>query len=319
MKTISVVVPCYRSEKTIRGVVKEIVDTISQHKSYTYEIILVNDCSPDDVWGVICDLVKENSKIKGINFTRNFGQHSAVLAGFAHAKGDYVFSMDDDGQAPVDEMFLLIDELEKGRDVVYGSYPEIKQNLFRRFGSWMNLKMQEQLLEWPKGLHGSSFFVCRKIVVDEMVKYHNSYPYLGGLIIRTTRNIGCVMVHHRERQEGESGYSFGKLLALWINGFTAFSAKPLRMATFIGFASACFGFLFGLYVIIHKIVEPQVLMGYSSLAAIILFIGGIIMLLLGIIGEYVGRIYISINNAPQYVIKQVISSQDREMNKNVEE
>lgn len=313
MKTISVVIPCYRSEKTVRGVVDEIIKTVSQRPSYDYEIVLVNDCSPDDVWSVICDIVKENNKIKGINFTRNFGQHSAVLAGFANATGDYVFSMDDDGQAPVDEMFLLIDELENGRDVVYGSYPEIKQSLFRRFGSWMNLKMQEVLLEWPKGLHGSSFFVCRRVIVEEMIKYHNSYPYLGGLIIRATRNIGCVTVHQRERLEGRSGYSFGKLLALWINGFTAFSPKPLRVATFTGILSACVGLLYGVYIIVHKLLEPQVLMGYSSLAAIMLFIGGIIMLLLGIIGEYVGRIYITINNAPQYVIRQIVTQDDMKL------
>lgn len=310
MKTISVVVPCYRSENTIRGVVDEIINTVNAHSEYTYEIVLVNDCSPDNVWDVICDLVKGNKKIKGINFTRNFGQHSAVLAGFANASGDYVFSMDDDGQAPVDEMFLLVEELERGRDVVYGSYPEIKQSLFRRFGSWMNLKMQEILLEWPKGLHGSSFFVCRRVIVNEMIKYHNSYPYLGGLIIRATRNISCVTVHQRERLEGKSGYSLGKLIALWVNGFTAFSPKPLRLATFVGILSACVGFLYGVYIIIHKLLQPQVLIGYSSLAAIMLFIGGIIMLLLGIIGEYVGRIYVTINNAPQYVIRQIVTHED---------
>lgn len=310
MKKISVVIPCYRSEQTIRGVVDEILLMFSKHQTYEYEIVLVNDCSPDGVWNVIKELVAHNPSIKGINFTKNFGQHAAILAGYGIVTGDYVFSMDDDGQAPVDEMFLLIEELEKGYDVVYGSYPEIKQSLFRRFGSWVNMKMMEHLLEWPKNSMGSSFFVCRRVIVDEMRKYQNAFPYLGGLIIRTTRNIGFVEVHQRQRVQGTSGYSFGKLLGLWVNGFTAFSAKPLRMATFIGIASAMLGFLYGIYVIIHKIVQPQVMIGYSSLAAIMLFIGGIIMLLLGIIGEYVGRIYISINNAPQYVIKEIAESEE---------
>lgn len=194
---ISFVIPCYRSEHTLRGVVDEIKATVLQRPAVDFEIVLVDDCSPDGVWNTITELVSENSNIKAIQFTRNFGQHAALMAGFSHVDGDIVFSLDDDGQAPVDELWKVIDELDKGFDLVYGEYPEIKQNAFRRFGSWFNCKMNEALLGWPKGLHGSSFYACRRIVVDEAVRYDHPYPYVGGLLLRVTKKVGAVEVHQR--------------------------------------------------------------------------------------------------------------------------
>lgn len=166
------------------------------------------------------------------------------------------------------------------------------------------------MLGKPKDLYLSSYFAAKRFIVDEMARYTNPYPYVIGLVLRTTKKIANVDVNHREREIGTSGYTLGKLLALWFNGFTAFSIKPLRMATALGGFSAFAGFLYGIYTIIKKLVNPNVVIGFSSLMAAIVFIGGMIMLMLGIIGEYIGRIYISMNNSPQYVIRECINEQE---------
>lgn len=304
-RKISLVIPCYGSQNTLSAVVDEIRD-VFQTLPYDYEVILVNDHSPDGVWDVITHLASAESRVLGINMARNFGQHAALMAGYRECSGEIVISLDDDGQAPVEKIPDLLDKIEAGYDLVYGKYPEIKQNRFRVFGSFVNDKMTEIMLGKPKNIKVTSFYAAKKFVVDEMVKYDKSYPYVIGLALRSTQNVANVTVEQRERAEGKSGYTFLKLLNLWFNGFTAFSVKPLRLATLLGVFCAFIGFLFGLYIIIHKIVTPAVPMGYSSLMAVLLFIGGVIMLLLGIIGEYVGRIYVCINNAPQYVIKEKV-------------
>jgi len=310
MALLSFVIPCYRSEKTISAVVDEIRLTMTQRPETDYEIVLTDDCSPDGVWSVIEDMAQSDSHIRAIRFTKYYGQHSALLAGLTASRGYAAICLDDDGQAPVDELFKLVDELEKGYDVVYGTYPEIKQNGFRRFGSWMNRTMAEVLLEWPKGLQATSFLIIRRLIIDEMIKYDKPYPYLEGLITRVTRRIGQVPVQHRARVSGTSGYTFSKLLKLWINGFTAFSVKPLRVSSMCGALMALFGFIYLAVIVITRIVDPTVTEGYSSLMAVILLVGGLIMIMLGLIGEYLGRLYICMNNSPQYVIRQTVDHED---------
>ena len=300
---LSFVIPCYRSEKTIRKVVDEIITTVEKINIQDYEIVLTNDCSPDKVWDEIKKIAAENSKVKGISFAKNFGQHAALLAGYSQTTGDLVVSLDDDGQTPIDELGLLLKEVEKGYDVVYAYYEEIKQTAFRRFGSFMATKMAEVMLGSPKGLKGSSFYVAKKFIIDEMIKYDNPYPYLPGLILRATRNISSVMTHHRPRLEGKSGYSFKRLLGLWINGFTAFSVKPLEIGVYTGGFVAFIGFVFALVTIIRKIIAPSITAGWASIISIMLILGGLILVMLGLIGEYIGRIYICLNKSPQYVIK----------------
>ena len=304
MRKISFVIPCYRSEKTISKVVEEIIDTVKARGGYTYEIILVSDRSPDNVFQVIKELALNDSNIIGIELARNFGQHSALMAGYSECTGDIVISLDDDGQTPADELFTLVDKLDEGYDVVYGAYPTIRQSLFRIFGSKVNKLMMEKLIGKPKHIEANSYFACKRFIVKELLRYKNSYPYVGGLIFRATSNIANVTTNQRERMGGRSGYSLKKLLSLWMNGFTAFSIKPLRFATFTGIISAFIGFVFGIYTTVQKFVRPTVQAGWSSTMAVMLFIGGMIMFILGLIGEYVGRIYICINNSPQYVIRE---------------
>lgn len=310
MKKVSFVIPCYRSALTIGNVVKEIQDTMKILEAYSYEIILVNDCSPDDTFDVITEICRRNQNICGVNLAKNFGQHGALMAGFHQVTGDILVCLDDDGQTPANEVGKLLEEIERGQDVVYASYEHKKHSLFRNFGSWVNEKMAQFLLGKPKELYVSSYFAARRFIVDEMLKYENAYPYVIGLVLRTTKRISNVSVQHREREIGTSGYTLGKLLALWFNGFTAFSTKPLRIATISGTVFACIGFLYTIYTIIKKFVNPAVPIGFSSLMSAILLIGGMIMIMLGLIGEYIGRMYICMNNAPQFVIRDLIPAKE---------
>ena len=307
MKKVSFVIPCYRSEGTLASVVEEIQKKMESMPNYAYDIFLVNDCSPDGTIDVIRKLCRENENIRGIDFARNFGQHSALMAGLRHSDGDYVVCLDDDGQTPADEVDKLLAGLEEGYDAVYARYDHKRHSGFRNFGSRVNERMLRMMLGKPKELYISSYFAVKRFVVEDMVKYENSYPYVIGLVLRATRNISNVTVCHRERRAGVSGYNLGKLLGLWLNGFTAFSVKPLRIATAIGGISAGAGFLYGIYTIIKRFINPDVPMGFSALMAALVFFGGMIMLMLGLIGEYIGRIYISLNNSPQYVIREKIN------------
>lgn len=298
---VSIVIPCYRSEKMIYSVVEEI---ISHVKNRDYEIILVCDYSPDNVWEEIKKLKDKYETVHGILFSKNFGQHAATLAGFRHATGDIIVTMDDDGQSDPDAISRMIDKLHEGYDVVYAKYPVYEKTPFRIFGSWLNRKMAEILTGKPVGIQGNSFCVIRRFVKDEMIRYTNAFPYLGGLVFRVTSNIAEVEVEHRGRKEGRSNYTFGKLIKLWINGFTAFSVLPLRIASLLGFVFSCVGFILGLVFVIRKLLNPDIILGFTSIIVIVLFLGGIILLAMGLIGEYVGRIYIGQNQAPQYVIKE---------------
>lgn len=308
MKKISFVIPCYGSEKTIGIVIDEINTVVGKNEKYDYEIIAVNDQSPDNVWEVLNKIANKNKKVKLINLAKNMNRPGALMAGLSVVSGDYVIIMDDDGQCPMEKLWDLIKPLEDGHDVSMAKYTEYKQSIFKSFGTIVNRKMTEIIIEKPKNLNFTNFMALKRYIVEEIVKYKNPYPYMTGLLLRTTSDMVNVEMEERKRITGSTNFTFKKMLSLWLNGFTAFSVKPLRIATVIGFITAALGFLYGLYVIVHKlVVHTSVAQGYSSIMAVLLFIGGIIMLMLGIVGEYIGRIYISINNSPQYVIKEKVN------------
>lgn len=302
---LSYVIPCYHSEKTIEKVVDEIHQSVKAIDQVTdYEIILVNDASPDGTEKVIMDLAAKCPKVKALSLSKNFGQHAALLAGYHVVTGDVVVSMDDDGQTPADEVYKLLNKMDEGYDVVYARYPQKKHKWWRNIGSKINDKMANVLLGKPKGLVVSSFFAARRYIIDSVEEYPNAYPYVIGLVLRSTKHIANVDVNHRERTVGQSSYNFTKLITLWLNGFTAFSVKPLRVATMAGALCSLAGFLYGAFIILRKLIRPETLLGYSSTMAALLFIGGMLMLMIGIVGEYIGRIYISINKSPQFVIRK---------------
>ncbi len=311
-RLVSFVIPCYRSSETIEGVIDEIENSMPLLTQYRYEVILVNDGSPDGgaTWKKIQEVAANHEQVRGFNLARNFGQHSALMAGLAESRGEIVVCLDDDGQTPAEEAGKLLYAIETGADVAYARYQHKQHSGFRNFGTAMNEWMAHVMLGKPKDLYVSSYFAARRFVVDEMLKYQGSYPYVIGLVLRATSNIVNVDVHHRAREIGNSGYTLGKLLGLWINGFTAFSVKPLRIATGLGAGFAFLGFAYGIYTVIKKFVIPDIPLGFSALMSALMFIGGMLMLMVGLAGEYIGRSYIFLNHDPQFVIRESTDGRD---------
>ena len=305
MSKVSFVIPCYRSSKTIGGVVNEIESTMAQ-LAYEYEIILVNDSSPDDTFAVISALAEADGHITAVDLAKNFGQHAALMCGIRHSSGDILVCLDDDGQTPADEVGKLLEKIEAGYDVVYASYDHKQHSGFRNFGSRVNAWMTEIMLGKPKELSLTSYFAAKRFIADEMLRYENCFPYVMGLVLRSTKNICNVPVNHRSREQGQSGYTLGKLLSLWMNGFTSFSIKPLRIATYFGALTAVAGFIYALIIVIRHFAVGMAPLGWSSTTALLLILGGVILLVLGLIGEYIGRIFMCVNASPQYVERIVV-------------
>lgn len=306
MNKISYVIPCYGSEHTIIGVVTDIKMLMKQDlKNYQFEIILVNDGSPDRVHNVIIENYSKDKDIKYIQLSKNFSQHNAVMAGLHHTTGDVIICLDDDGQSPVYEVPKLLNELNEDIDVVYAKYRAKKHSRFRNFGSKINDYMLRMMLGKPQDLYISSFFAMKRYVKDAMIEYKNPYPYLGGLILRITDRIKNVETDHLDRNDGSSGYNIRKLLKLYVNGLTNFSVKPLRISLFFSVTFILIAVIASVYLVINKLLNPEIPVGWTSMMIVLLFVGAAITFLLGLIGEYIGRIYISINNIPQYVeVKQ---------------
>ena len=312
MKKVSFIIPCYNSEMFIQNTIEDLQNAINRDFSeYKSEIILINDSSKDKTENKIEEIANNNTNVIAIDMAKNFGQHGAIFAGLAQAKGDIIICLDDDGQTPPDEAIKLVNALDENTDVVYARYKNKKHNKFRNFGSKVNDYMAQSLLEKPKDLFISSYFAMKKYVKDEILKYTNPYPYLEGLVLRTTNKIKNVDINHKERKIGKSNYTLRKLLHLWVNGFTSFSVKPLRIAIVCSFIFVVSAIIITLAIIINKIKNPSVPLGWSSTMVVLLIIGAALTFILGLIGEYVGRIYISINNSPQYVVRKVTKNDER--------
>ena len=309
---VSFVIPCYNSSNNICGVIEEIKEAMAKREQASYEIILVNDCSKDDTAAVIRRIALSDPAVTAVDLAKNVGQPGALLAGFHFVTGDYVMTSDDDGQTPVGRVWDFLAELEKGYDVVCARYTDrIQPSLFRRIGSSLNRGMSDWLIEKPEGVYMAAFFMARRYITEEMIRYKKPYPYISGLILRITQNVGNLDVEQRSRASGGSGYTLKKLLSLWMNGFTAFSIKPLRIAAVAGTVITFFGVLTAVITIVRKIMVPEIAAGYSPLLAAVLGVGGLILIFMGLIGEYIGRIYMCINEMPQFVVKEVTHYEDK--------
>lgn len=302
---ISFVIPCYNAEKNISKVVNSIFETMATRSDLEYEIILVNDGSKDKTKDIITSLAHSYQQVIAIDLAKNMGQHNALMAGFNHVTGDYIMTSDDDGQTPVERVFDFLEELEKGFDVVCGRYTQRhKRTLFRRLGSRVNQFVSDWLIKKPKHVYVSIFFMARAFVIKEITRYTHPYPYMSGLLLRTTHNIGNVDIEQLERETGASGYTISKLLSLWLNGFTAFSMRPIRVIAGLGVIIAFIGItLLGIFLS-RSITSEKMAIG-NLLTPIVVFLFGMLFLSLGLIGEYIGRIYISISKSPQYVIREI--------------
>jgi len=301
---ITIVIPVYNGARTIRGLVDKLIATMGSEE---LQIVLVNDGSQDNSQEVCRSLSREYGPIvKFIDLAKNFGEHNAVMAGLHYAEGDYVVIMDDDFQNPPQEVPLLVQEaLRHNYDIVYTYYPKKEHSWLRNLGSWFNDQVANILLEKPRGLYLSSFKCLSRFVVNEIIKYSGPYPYIDGLALRCTRNIGRVQVQHNKRLEGRSGYTFRKLVRLWLNMFVNFSVMPLRVSSMLGLLFTLVGFVLGVLVIVEKLSNPATPLGWASLIVTVIAFSGVQLVMLGLVGEYLGRMFLTNNQTPQFVVRRV--------------
>lgn len=304
MPGLSLVIPVYNAERTIASLCQTLISLYAN--AYRLEIILINDGSRDNSHSLCLELHRAHPDIVTyLRLSRNFGEHSAVMAGLNHVNGDYCVIMDDDFQNPPEEVSRLIVELDKGYDVVYSSYPLKKDSIFRNFGSRLNNRMANYVLHKPEDLYLSSFKAMNRFLVDEVVKYTGPDPYLDAIILRTTANIGTVSIRHDKRRFGRSGYTLKKLVSLWGNMVVSYSLIPLRIIGVIGLLMTVVGVVMGGMTLFDAILphreDPN---DYEKLTSVIAFFRGFQLLAISIVGEYVGRIYMALNSDPQFVVRE---------------
>jgi len=243
--------------------------------------------------------------VRFFSLARNVGEHNAVMAGLNQVRGDWAVIMDDDFQNPVSEVHKLIEYANNHDcDVVYSYYKSKHHARWRNLGSRFNDKVANLMLKKPKDLYLSSFKALNRFLIEEIIQYQLPYPYIDGLILRTTNKIGRIQVEHEPRRDGRSGYTLTKLIRLWLNMFTNFSILPLRTSTVLGAICSVFGLGLGVWTVYEKLNQPNLPVGYPTLMIVVLFFSGIQLLSLGIIGEYIGRIFLSQNRKPQYTIRK---------------
>lgn len=301
---LSIVIPVYNSEDTISRLTDHLVESLGT--DYNLEIVLVNDCSKDNSEKVCIGLhEKHRSIVKFYSLSKNVGEHNAVMAGLNHSTGDFVVIMDDDFQNPISEVIKLVNYAKDHNfDVVYTYYDRKQHHFLRNLGSKFNDKVSNVMLKKPKDLYLSSFKLITKFLVQEIIKYDLPFPYIDGLILRTTNNIGKIQVHHEERNVGKSGYTLTKLISLWLNMFTNFSILPLRVSIYLGFIFAFLGLILGVYTLLEKLSNPNLPVGFAALAVSVFIFAGVQLISLGMIGEYIGRIFLSQNKRPQFTVKK---------------
>jgi len=301
---LSFVIPLYYSAETIVPLVKAI-ETLEVEGGH--EIVLVNDGSRDATAGLCRELIREaRVPITLINHARNYGEHNAVLTGYRHARGAHIVNLDDDGQNPPAEALRLWRHgRDEGIDVVYGHYADKKHSPFRNFGSWFTNRMTDLVLDKPAGFYLSSFRCVSAFVAREVARHHGPYPYIDGLILQVTQNIGAIEVRHDERSAGQSGYDLRRLVRLWASTFVNFSVMPLRLATLLGLLMAIGG-LAGLAIVFYlRFSQQGPDYGWGTLMGALLVFSGTQLVMLGLIGEYLGRMFLTVNGRPQSTVRTV--------------
>ena len=304
---LSIVIPVYSGADSIA----ELVSTLEELPiEGGHEIILVNDGSPDRSLEVCRALVdRARVPITLIDLARNYGEHNAVMTGLRHANGAYVITMDDDLQNPPEELARLLAYAQRsGKEVIYTYYDEKKHAIWRNLGSRFTNRVADFVLEKPRGLYLSSFRCMSAFVVHEITRYDGPFPYVDGLILQVTRDIDHLTVRHLPRAAGRSNYTVRRLLRLWTSMFVNFSVMPLRVSTITGFVLSGIGAVGGAMVIAEAVTSSPPA-GWASLMAAVLLLSGVQLVILGIIGEYLGRLYLTANRKPQSVIREVRRSQ----------
>ena len=307
---LSVVIPLFNAALTLPALYQELS---AVEIAGGFELVLVNDGSGDETEAIARKLTSESRiPLTLVSLSRNFGEHNAVLAGLRASTGRYVVTMDDDLQNPPSEVLKLLAVAEsEQRDVVYAIYDRKEHAWWRNLGSWLTNIIADYVVEKPRKLYLSSFRCMTRLVADEVARSRNPYPYIDGLIFQVTQNAGAVRVLHVGREQGRSGYTLRKLVRLWLSMLVNFSVLPLRLMTFAGIIASALGFLAVVEVVLeHLLIRNPT--GWSSLMAAVLLLSGTQLLLLGIMGEYVGRIYLGISDKPQSVVRTTFKSAGRD-------
>jgi len=309
LPSLSVVIPVYGSAPVLAELTRQIADVLTGKLALDgrFEIIFVNDCGPGDSWSVIRGLAADRGYVKGIALRKNAGQHNAIMAGLHYAAGDVILMMDDDLQHSPADIPLLYAKIVEGYDVCYAEFRSRSHAAWKVLGSAFNDRVAQFLLKKPRGLYLSPFKAIRAEIRDELVKARGPNVYLDGLILTVTGNFATVTVDHHARHCGTSGYSFSRSVSLWLKMATNFSITPLRLATFIGLMFSLMGFLLAAWLAFERLANNNVPQGWTSLAVIVLFMGGIQLLALGAIGEYLGRVFLTLNNRPQFVVASTLN------------
>lgn len=302
---ISIVIPVYKSQDCLEELAKKLTQVLDR-LGKKYEIVLVNDCSPDNSWKKIKELCGSYSSIKGINLRKNFGQDSAIMAGLNHSSGRWIVIMDDDLQHDPDDIPNLLSGIEKGYDVCYALFKEKKQSLLKNFGSWLNGRLAILVINKPKDIYLSPYKALRREIAEQIIKYDGPYPYVDGLIFRVTRNITQVPAEHHKRYIGKGNYNLRKSIKVWLRLATNFSVIPLRFATMLGIITSCISLIMILYVVIRQLIYRDSPIGWASLMVAILFMGGVQLISIGVIGEYIGRMFLHHGKEPQFIVKEII-------------
>lgn len=302
---LSIIVPCYNSMPILKTMVSETIREIEKIPVDDYEIILVNDCSPKpETIGFLKEIADTFGNIKVVDLARNGGQANAQVAALHYVTGDAVLNMDDDMQTHPKNIPLLFQKFQEGYDLVIGKYPHKRHSFYRRVLTKMDDRFETVFLKKPKDISFTSFWLVRRYITDEIIKYNAPYSFMEGLFLRTAGKIANVEVEHFERQEGTSGYNFGKLVKLWSN-FTGFTVLPLRISGFVGIIAAACAVIWAIVLIIKRIAGVAMPSGYTSLMCMLLLAFGVIMACIGLLGEYVGRVFMVLNQTPQFVLKEV--------------
>ncbi|MGN0399498.1 MAG: glycosyltransferase family 2 protein [Blautia sp.] len=309
---ISIVIPCYYSEKTIQKVVEMTIEEFSKTNQYDCEFVLVNDGSTDGTYEKIKELAGKYPFVQGVNLLRNFGQHNALMAALHYVRGDYVLGMDDDMQTHPSQIHKLVEKIQEGYDLVYGHYGKRKNAALKNLSSKLNEVSSRILLGRPKEIVSSNFWIITRKVAQEVIKYESYNPYIDGIFYRVTHNIGNVEVEHHKREVGTSNYTLKKLIRLWL-AYWNYSVIPLRISSVTGGVMAMAGFIAAILTIIRKLVHPGIPVGWASTICVITVFAGMILMSLGIIGEYLGKIILTLNHTPQFIVRESVNTDGEEM------
>lgn len=299
--SVSIVIPVYNAEASIFALVDALVGSLKM----PLEIVLVNDGSQDASDRECLRASKAHPAIVTyLSLSKNSGEHNAVMGGLHYVTGDYIVIMDDDFQNPPSEVNRMVAAAIKGNyDVVYSFYEKKWHHFFRNIGSKFNNIVANRMLKKPSDLYLSSFKVISFFVAKEIIKYESPFPYIDGLILRMTSNIGTLKVAHEPRREGRSNYTLTKLIRLWLSMFTNFSILPLRIATILGGAVGVVGLFFAAYSVYERFNNPNLPLGWTTLMVVVCLFSSAQLISIGLLGEYLGRVFMSLNKAPQFTVR----------------